>query len=65
MCNWFLASLKIQYHVLSEISGFEEVQTSMRVEWKSATITHGELSVMTPGVILMQEWFADNLESQQ
>ena len=65
MCNWFLASLKIQYHVLMETSDFEEVQTSMKVEWKSATIMHGELSVMTPGTILMQEWFADSLEYQQ
>ena len=36
-----------------ETSGFEVAQTVMKVEWKSATIMHGELCVMTPGVRLM------------
>jgi len=61
----FLALLTIQCHVLTEISGFKEVQTGMRVEWNSATITHGVLCVMTLGALLMQEWFADSLDFQQ
>ena len=64
-CKHFLASLTIQCHVLTEISGFEEVQTGMKVEWNSATITHGVLCVMTPGAHRMQEWFAGSLDSQQ
>ena len=45
-----------------ETSGFEVVQTVTRVEWKSATIMHGALCVMTPGVLLMQELPADSLD---
>ena len=37
-----------------ETSGFEVAQTITKVEWKFATIMHGEPSVMTPGVLLMQ-----------
>ena len=48
-----------------ETSGFEEVQTVTRVEWKSATIVHGALCVMTPGVLSMQEWHADNWDFHQ
>ena len=57
--------LFLQHHVLMETSGFKVVQTVMKVEWKSATIMHGELCVMTPGVLLMQEWYADSLDFQQ
>ena len=46
-------------------SGFEVVYIGMRVEWKSATIIHGKLCVMTPGVHLMQEWYADSLNFHQ
>ena len=46
-------------------SGFEVAQTVMKVGWKSATTTLGELSVMTPGVLLMQELPADNLDFHQ
>ena len=42
-------------------SGFEVIQTFMKVEWKSATTMHGALCVMTLGAHLMQEWYADNL----
>ena len=48
-----------------ETLGFKVVQTVLKVEWKSATIMHGELCVMTPGVLLMQEWYADSWDSQQ
>ena len=64
-CKHFLASLTIQCHVLTEISGFKEVQTGMKVEWNSATITHGAQCVMTPGAHRMQELPADSLDSQQ
>ena len=47
-----------------ETSGFEVVPIGMKVEWKSATIIHGALCVMTLGVHLMQELCADNLVSQ-
>ena len=57
--------LFLQCHVLMETSGFEVVQTVMKVEWKSATIMHGALCVMIPGVHLMQEWFADSLDFHQ
>ena len=43
-------------------SGFEVVQTVTKVEWKSATTMHGVLCVMTPGVHLMQQLYADNLD---
>ena len=46
-------------------SGFEVVQTVSKVEWKSATPTHGALCVMTSGAHLMQEWYADNLDLLQ
>ena len=46
-------------------SGFEVVQTVTKVEWKSATIMHGELCVMTLGVLLMQELPADSLDFHQ
>ena len=65
LCKYFLASLTIQCHVLMKISGFEEVQTGTRVEWNSATITHGVLCATTPGAYWMQEWFADSLDFQQ
>ena len=42
-------------------SGFEVVQTLMKVEWKYATIMHGALCVMTCGGLLMLMWPADNL----
>ena len=48
-----------------ETLGFKVVQTVLKVEWKSATIMHGELCVMIPGVLLMQEWYADSWDSQQ
>ena len=32
----------------------------MRVEWSSARVAHGELYVMTSGVLLMPEWSADS-----
>ena len=57
--------LLLQHHVLMVPSGFEVVQTFTRVEWKSATIMHGALCVMTPGVVLMQELCTDSLDSQQ
>ena len=46
-------------------SGFKVVQTLTKVEWKSATIIHGALCVMTIGAHLMQEWYADNLDLLQ
>ena len=48
-----------------ETSGFEVVQTVMKVEWKSATIMHGVLCVMTCGGLLMLMWPADNLDFHQ
>ena len=51
----------LQDYVLTVTSGFEVVQTAMKVAWKSATIMHGALCVMTPGVLLMQELHADSL----
>ena len=57
--------LTLQYHVLMVTSGFEVVQTFMKVEWKSATIMLGALSVMTPGVLLMQELYANSLDLHQ
>ena len=57
--------LLLQHHVLMVQSGFEVVQTVTKVEWKSATIMHGALCVMTPGVVLMQELCTDSLDSQQ
>ena len=46
-------------------SDFVVVQPVTQVEWKSATIMHGALCVMTPGGLLMQELPADSLDSQQ
>ena len=46
-------------------SDFVVVQLVTKVEWKSATITHGALCVMTPGAHLMQEWHADSLDFHQ
>ena len=46
-------------------SDFVVVQAVTKVEWKSATITHGALCVMTPGAHLMQEWHADSLDFHQ
>ena len=43
-------------------SDFVVVQLVTKVEWKSATITHGALCVMTPGAHLMQEWHVDSLD---
>ena len=60
-----LMYLSLQHNVLIVTSGFEAVQTSMRVEWKSVTITSGELCVMTPGAHLKQVWYTDNLDFHQ
>ena len=57
--------LFLQCHVLMETSGFEVVQTVTRVEWKSATIMHGALCVMTPGAHLMQTLHANSWDSHQ
>ena len=57
--------LLLQHHVLTVQSGFEVVQTFTRVEWKSATIMHGALCVMTPGAHLMQELSADSWDFHQ
>ena len=46
-------------------SDFAVVQPVTKVEWKSATITHGALCVMTPGVLLMHVLHADSLDSHQ
>ena len=57
--------LFLQCHVLMETSGFEVVQTVMKVEWKSATIMHGALCVMTPGAHLMQTLHANSWDLHQ
>jgi len=46
-------------------SGFEAVQTTMKVVLKSVTTMPGALCVMTPGVLLMLMWPADSLDSLQ
>ena len=60
-----ILNLLPQLHVLTVTSGFEVVQTVMKVEWKSATIMHGAQCVMTPGVLLMQELHADSSDLYQ
>lgn len=57
--------LSLQYHVLMVISDFKTVQAFMKVEWKSVTIMLGALSVMTFGVLLMQELHVDSLDLHQ
>ena len=57
--------LSLQYHVLMVISGFKTVQAFMKVEWKSVIIMLGALSVMTFGVLLMQELHVDSLDLHQ
>ena len=46
-------------------SDYAVVQPVTKVELNSATIMHGALCVMIPGVHLMQEWFADSLDFHQ
>ena len=46
-------------------SDFVAVQPVTKVEWKSATVTHGAQCVMTSGVVLMQELCADSLDFHQ
>ena len=46
-------------------SDFEVVQTVMKVEWKSATIMHGALCVMTCGGLLMLMWSAESWDFYQ
>ena len=65
LSSMVICYLFLQCHVLMETSGFEVVQTIMKVEWKSATIMHGALCVMTPGVLLMQTLHANSLGSHQ
>ena len=42
-----------------------EGETSMRVEWKSATIDSGGLSVVTCGTVHMLKWPVDSLDTQE
>ena len=42
-----------------------EEETSMRVEWRSATMDNGELFVMTHGVHQMPRWPVDSLATQE
>jgi len=55
------------HHHLAQMvtSGFEAVQTTMKVVLKSVTTTPGALCVMMPGVLLMPMWPADSLGSLQ
>ena len=46
-------------------SGFEMVETVLKVEWKSVTTTSGALCVMMPGGLLMLMWPADSLDLHQ
>ena len=43
-------------HVTMEMSVWWEVPLSMRVEWRFALMTSGELCVTTPGTALMLLW---------
>ena len=60
---YFLFTL--QHHAPMVTSGFEVVQTTMKVVLKSVTTMPGALCVMTPGVLLMPMWPADSLDSLQ
>ena len=53
--QWFLVAA-----VLMEMFVWWEAPISMRVEWRSASMTSGEQCVMTAGAVLMQLWFAGN-----
>ena len=46
--------------VCTVMSDLLEVPLSMRVEWRSASILHGEECVMTFGTIMMLLWSAGN-----
>ena len=58
-----MLALNVRRSVKLAISDYEEDQTSMKEEWKSALIESGAQSVMTSGEHLMLLWLADNLDT--
>ena len=53
------------YTVLMVNSGLLMDQTTLRVELKCAIMQYGVQCVMTSGIVLMQVWSADSLDSPQ
>ena len=58
----FLLQLMQVVFVHMEMFVWWEAPISMRVEWRCASMTSGELCVMTSGTILMLLWSASSLD---